>query len=262
MKSPLAIIPLDLLATYTEQVSGNLPEAFDALKDAESSTPSFSFYTSVSAMASSKIEGEKLEIDSYVKHKMLNVEYLPDLTQKPDDLYNTYLFAQQHQLNKINFLQGHAILTKHLLPESKQGVYRAGNMVVMEHHTGRIQYEAVPAQQVGSLSELLWSDIETLKAEELSHTEVFYFAAFIHLVFVNIHPFEDGNGRAGRLLEKWFIAEKLGVKAWYLQSELYYYKHVNDYYKNLNKLGLFYEELDYSRALPFIMMLPSTLSAK
>jgi Fic family protein len=76
------------------------------------------------------------------------------------------------------------------------------------------------------------------------------------MVFVNIHPFEDGNGRAARLLEKWFIAQMLGKKAWYLQSELYYYSNVNDYYKNLNRLGLFYDELDYSQALPFCLCFP------
>ncbi|MCH7403409.1 hypothetical protein MM214_16225 [Belliella kenyensis] len=47
---------------------------FEALKDSEISTNSFSFYTSVSAMPSSKIKGEPMEIDSYIKYKMLDSE--------------------------------------------------------------------------------------------------------------------------------------------------------------------------------------------
>lgn len=258
--SEFDIIASDLYAVYKEQVPTDLCFKFQALEDSNMSTESFSFYTSVSAMASSKIEGEKMEIDSYVKHKMLAIEYQPDLVQKPDDLYNAYLFAQKHDLNKKHFLQAHAILTRHLLPETKQGSYRSGNMVVMEHNTGRIQYEAAASHQVTGLMDKLWMDIEKLTEAELSCEAVFYFASFIHIAFVNIHPFDDGNGRAGRLLEKWFVAQKLGQKAWYLQSELYYYNHVNDYYKNLNRLGMFYDDLDYSKALPFLLMLPAAIS--
>lgn len=261
-KIDLKIIPVDLLEQYCKQADKKLSKKFDNLKDAEISTKTFSFYTSVSAIASSRIEGERMEVDSYLKHKMLNIKYQPDLVQKPNDLYNAYLFAQKNTLTKTNFLKAHTLLAKHLLLKAQQGIMRTGNMVVMEHNTGRIQYEAAMVADVKKHFELLWKDITTLKKEKLTHQEVFYFASFIHIVFVNIHPFEDGNGRAGRLLEKWFIAEMLGGKAWFLQSELNYYKNVNDYYKNLNRLGMFYEQLDYSKALPFLQMLPNAFNTK
>lgn len=253
------IIKNNLLPEYLNAIPQGLHEAFNALQDAEISTDTFSFYTSVSVIASSKIEGEQMEVDSYIKHKMLNIEYQPNLVEKPNDLYKAYLFAQQNKLTNSSFLKAHTLLATHLLPKSKQGVYRNCNMVIMEHNTGRIQYEAALASEVKILMNLLWEDIETLKTENLTINEVFYFASFIHIAFVNIHPFEDGNGRSGRLLEKWFIAQKLGEKAWYLQSELNYYKNVNDYYKNLNKLGMYYEQLNYSKALPFLLMLPNSL---
>lgn len=262
MKQKLKIIPTDYLKQYLSKVNKGLASAFAKLKDAEISTKSFSFYTSVSAIASSRIEGEQMEVDSYIKHKMLDIEYQPDLVQKPNDLYKAYLFAQKNEISKANFLKAHTLLAKHLLPKTKQGIYRKGNMVVMEHKTGKIQYEAAHVNEVKKLMELLWKDIEQLKKITLTHKEVFYFASFIHIVFVNIHPFEDGNGRAGRLLEKWFVAEKLGEKAWYMQSELNYYNNVNDYYKNLNRLGMFYDQLDYSKAMPFLLMLPKSISSR
>ena len=78
-------------------------------------------------------------------------------------------------------------------------------------------------------------------------------------MFVKIHPFNDGNGRIGRLLEKWFIASKLGEKAWYIPSELYYYNHLKQYYDNLARVGLFYEDLKYDKGVPFLLMLPQCL---
>jgi Fic family protein len=105
----------------------------------------------------------------------------------------------------------------------------------------------------------LWKEIEMLLNKTLTIEEIFYYAAFIHLAFVNIHPFGDGNGRISRLLEKWFLAEKLGERAWYLKSEKFYYKHVNDYYRNLARLGLFYEKLEYEKSISFLLMLPQSL---
>lgn len=220
---------------------------------------SFTFYTSVSVMSSSKIEGEQMELDSYIKHKMLNIEYLPELTEKPNDLYKAYLFAKENKLTQNNFLKAHQFIAAHLLPKNQQGTIRKTEMLIMEYKTGRVQYEAAPISIVDNLYYQFWDEIDNLLKTSLTIEEVFYYAAYIHLVFVNIHPFSDGNGRISRLLEKWFLVEKLGDRAWYIKSEKYYYKNVNDYYKNLARLGLFYESLDYEKSIPFLLMLPQTL---
>ena len=255
------IISAAYFNTWLSSLNIDIGEAFLKIEQLQLSLHSFTFYTSVSVMSSSKIEGEAMEVDSYVKHKMLNIEYLPELTEKPNDLYKAYLFAKDNALNAKNFHAAHKLIAAHLLPQAAAGVLRKTEMLVMEHKTGRIQYEATALKDLQGEYAQLWREISALLAAKLSIAEVFYYAAFVHLAFVNIHPFSDGNGRAARLLEKWFLAQYLGERAWYIQSEQYYYQNINDYYKNLARLGWFYEQIDYQKAMPFLLMLPQALVA-
>ena len=253
----LKIIKSDLLEAYLEQISG-LQAKFEALKEAEISTDTFSFYTSVASVFSSKIEGENIELDSYIKHKGMGVAFKPNYIKKIDDLYDAYVFAKNNPLSGATIPRAHALLSKNIVPKAYQGALRNKIMYVATDD-GRIEYVAVSPYELKDEMEKLYHDIEWLTTQQLNAEEVFYYAAYIHLVFVKIHPWNDGSGRSARLLEKWFVASHLGEKAWFLQSEKNYYLHHQNYYANLRKLGIDYPELDYSKALPFLLMLPKCL---
>lgn len=254
MKHRLHILSDALLEQYLSNGTPGLQETFDALHDAELSTPHFSFYTSVASVFSSKIEGEEVEMDNYIKHKRDGIPFQPDYTKKVDDLYNAYLFAQTNPLNEDNVKAAHKLLSKHIVAEAWQGNYRKQNMYVATDD-GKIEYVAALPQLVKTEMQKLFEDIQTLLAASMTIEEVFYYAAYIHLVFIKIHPWNDGNGRSGRLIEKWFLAEKLGPKAWFIQSEKMYYKQHQTYYQNIRQLGLEFETLNYGNALPFLGML-------
>jgi Fic family protein len=244
---------------YSQMLDINIDSVFNKIKQRDWTADSFQFYTAVSVMSSSRIEGEQLEIDSYLKHKLQNIAYLPNLTQKPNDLYKAYEYARDNPLSLANFYKVHAICTKHLLPKVYRVVLRTGNMIIMEQGTQRVQYEAASANIVKQEFENFWEELQLLMQQELTIKEIFYYASLIHLVFVKIHPFTDGNGRTGRLLEKWFLNTKLGEKAWYIGSENYYYKNLPHYYQNLASIGLFYDDLNYEKSIPFLLMLPKAL---
>jgi Fic family protein len=255
------IIPISLLEKYKTITSGdNLIRAFNLLTDAELSTEGFSFYTSVASVYSSKIEGENIELDSYIKHKRFGIEFRPDYTRKIDDLYLAYEFAKENIPNKENIAQVHAILAKHIVAQNWQGKFRNQNMYVTTPD-GRIEYVAASPFEVGSEMEKFYTDLDKLLSEQLTIEETFFFASMLHLIFVKIHPRNDGNGRSARLLEKWFLAQKLGLKAWFIQSEKYYYTQHQLYYQNLRQLGIDYPALDYSQALPFLLMLAQALTS-
>ncbi|MFA5112560.1 MAG: Fic family protein, partial [Desulfobaccales bacterium] len=137
----------------------------------------------------------------------------------------------------------------------KQGVYRT-ELAGMAGENSLDYQPAEPARIAGLMSRL-FAEIGDLLGRELKVGEVFYYAAFMHLRLAHILPFTDGNGRAARLLEKWFLARKLGIQYWNLQVEKQYKDHQQEYYDHL-KLGPNFEELDYSKAVPFLQMLPNS----
>lgn len=255
----LQIIPTDLLKQYKTLVSeAALSTSFNQLEDAPLSTAEFSFYTSVASVYSSKIEGEDIELDSYIKHKRFHLEFQPDYTRKIDDLYLAYQFASENRPGKETFSEMHRLLAKHIVAENWLGKFRNQNMFVTTKD-GRIEYVAASPTEVPDEMDKLYTDLELLLNAELSVSETFFFASMIHLVFVKIHPWNDGNGRSARLFEKWFLAQKLGYKAWFIQSEKYYYTQHENYYNHIRALGLEYPLLDYSKAFSFLLMLPKSV---
>ena len=131
-------------------------------------------------------------------------------------------------------------------------------MWVREKKTGKPVYGAVEPEQLPQEFNKLFEDIGELLKRDLKYKEIFYYASMIHLWFVIIHPFGDGNGRSARLLEKWFLASKLGKVAWSINSEKYYWDNRAAYYQNV-ALGYNYYVLHWERCIPFLLMLPEAL---
>ncbi len=255
----LQILKYNLFNEYKDSVKKPPMETLRQNERLDIPVDYFKFYNSVSSVYSSKIEGEEIDFDSFYKHKFLNIKYQADYTKKADDLFAAYEFIFQNRLTFNNLKQAHRILSANLLPKSQQGFVRNNPMFVI-NSDDRIEYVAVEPAIVEAELNKLFSDIDLLLKSDLTDFETFYFAAYIHLVFVKIHPFQDGNGRAARLLEKWFLVEKLGEKATAIQLEKNYYRNLDSYYKNIKKLGIEYDELDYSKSLDFLLMTVSGLN--
>lgn len=215
----------------------------------------FSYMIESSSVFSSNIEGNSLDLNSFMNARMKQKKSKD--AEEIENLISAYQYAQKNLLNEKNFLNTHTLSSKTLLIKSQRGKYRNDTVGVFGKE-GLI-YLAIEAEYVSEKMEILFEDITILLEEKLSSEEVFYYGSLIHLIFVHIHPFSDGNGRSARLLEKWFVASKLGSEFWKISSEQYYKENRAQYYKNIN-LGVNYYELDYSKCLPFLALLPMSLS--
>ena len=254
----LKILNKNLFSNFVQKIDFSILEIIEKLEQKEISFDYYKTNYAISSVFSSKIEGEEIELDSFFKHKFLEVKFLPDYTKRTDDLFSAYEFMQENILNMRHILEAHSILSENLLPKFQRGKVRQNQMMIV-NNDGKIEYVAADKSLLENELEKLYEVIDNLMSEDLSLEEIFYFASQIHLVFVKIHPFEDGNGRSARLLEKWFLKEFLGRKAFAVQLEKNYYKNLQNYYKNLKKIGIEYVDLDYNKSLDFLLMTVNSL---
>jgi Fic family protein len=241
---------------YNENIGNQIEKLIDSF-DFTERTSDLGYKTQASAVYSSNIEGNSIDLNSFMNYKLSQDKFKTHKEiQEIENLILAYEFAQTNNLNEKNFLQCHKIFSKTLVIKSKQGKYR-NEKVGVSVQSGLV-YLAIEPEFVYETMNEFFSDLDVLLIKELSKSETFYFVSLIHLKFVHIHPFRDGNGRAARLIEKWFLTEKLGNNFWKLSSEKFYKDNQMDYYKNIN-LGVNYYVLNYDRCIPFLMLLPRSL---
>jgi len=244
------------LTAYIQAIGNEIPGLIRNYDFSENKV-GFDYMTKSSAVNSSNIEGNSIDLNSYMNYELNKDKFKPGKEiVEIEDLIEAYKLAQKNKLNEKNLLTCHKIFSETLLIKSKRGKYRIEQVGVFDK--SGLVYMAVEPELVEQEMKTYFNDIEELITSDLSEVEVFYFASLIHLRFAHIHPFRDGNGRAARLLEKWFISEKLGSDFWKIPTEEYYKLNQVRYYETIN-LGVNYYELNYDKCSGFLEMLPNCL---
>lgn len=256
MTLALKILKTDYFNDYKTRLKVDVESAFATIKKIPQTLEDFRFYLANSAVHSSNIEGNTVSFDTYLKSVEFNLHLKTKEIKEIEDLITAYQFARENDLTLENILKAHEILTHSILKKKERGKFRKVKVGVRSD--GRLIYLTVEPEFIKQELEKLFSDVSLLLKSNLTITEVFYFAAYIHLVFVNIHPFVDGNGRATRLIEKWFLSKMLGDNAWFITSDKNYWNNRLTYYKNL-QIGVNYYEVKYELSVPYLLMLPNSL---
>lgn len=249
----LQIIKSKYLDHYKKQQPISILKRFNKLK-VRPVYQNFGYSIKKASVFSSMIEGNEIDFDSYLKYELTNMNTKTKSFQEIKNLTTAYDFASKHVLNYKNILKAHKLLSKTNITEPKyRGKLRTKKVYVVGN--GIIVYTGADPKILETELNKLFSDISILQKRKMSITEVFYYASMIHLVLVKIHPFADGNGRISRLVEKWFLAEKLGNMAWFINSEKLYQNRIKSYYKNVD-IGKDYNNLNFDLSIPFLKMLP------
>lgn len=252
----MRIIDKKYFEKYLTQTGNEVLELINKFDFSEKSG-GFDYLTKASAVYSSNIEGNSIDLNSFMNYELNKDKFkVGKEIEEIENLIEAYEFAQKNGLTETNLLKCHKIFSETLLIKSKRGNYRIEQVGVFGK--SGIAYLAIEPEFIEKEMKLFFSDISDLLISALTKEEVFYYASLIHLRFAHIHPFRDGNGRAARLLEKWFISEKLGKEFWRIPSEEHYKINQKEYYETIN-LGVNFYELNYDRCLGFLKLLPNCL---
>ena len=134
------------------------------------------------------------------------------------------LFTQWQPAAEKDLLAAHSILMKGLL--DAPGHYRSGGVGVMAG--ADVIHMAPPAKRVPQLMRELLHWLKTTGEHPLIASSVF------HYEFEFIHPFEDGNGRMGRLWQTLILSQWNPLLA-HIPVETLIHEHQQEYYAALNR---------------------------
>lgn len=245
------------LKLYANQITLTELELREHILDTPKDTKmSLEFLIDAAAVYSSNIEGNTLDLNSFLNSRMAPAKHRPKEAKEIEDLVSAYEYAKKHAFTEKSVLKAHGILSKEFVSPSRQGKYRKEPVGVYSQQG--LEYMAVEAHIVQQEMQELFAVIGALLSKKQSPGECFFWATWIHMMIALIHPFSDGNGRTARLCEKWYLMQALGQHMFALQSEEQYWHQRPKYYAAL-KLGVNYWETDMSIALPFFVLLPKSL---
>ncbi|HTV91641.1 MAG TPA: DUF4172 domain-containing protein [Verrucomicrobiae bacterium] len=200
------------------------------------------------AVDTSAIEGEKLDRDvvrdSIVRRLSLaggGVRRADDRTEGVIDITLDALHYEE-PVTEARLLGWHERLfpiVRNHRPIRLIGAYRddaEGLMTVQSNrgagHTPVIHYEAVPADLIARDMRRLVEYIEAPSTEDGMIR-----AAIVHLWFLLIHPFEDGNGRIARALADLMLSRARGATNRYCSLSRQILIEQKQYYEEIERAG-------------------------
>ncbi len=156
---------------------------------------------------------EAKEVQNYVE--ALNIGF--ELVQKNGILTNSSILKIQETLEK-----------------NKAGFRKLPGTTLKESVTGKVIY--TPPQDINTIEKLMSNLVKYVNDNSLSDFDPLVKLAIIHHQFESIHPFYDGNGRTGRIINILYLIQNnlLNLPILYLSN--YIIRSKVDYYRLLQEV--------------------------
>ena len=166
----------------------------------------------------------------------------PNEIQEVKNAVQTYeLLLKLNPYEEKDLLKAHSLMMQDLV--SNNGKYRNEGVGIFDGN--QVVHLAPPADRVPLLMADLFNWLKTSDVHPLIKSCVF------HYEFEFIHPFQDGNGRIGRLWQTVILKEWKEVFAW-IPVETLIKENQSEYYNALNSSD---KEADSSSFIEFMLSL-------
>jgi Fic family protein len=197
------------------------------------------FYVRKEALLSSQIEGTQSSFNDLLLYES---EEIPGAPLEDVQEVSNYVAAMNYGLNKLRggfplslrlFKEIHGILlSKGRGSDKDPGEFRRSQNWVGGTRPGNAVFVPPPPE---SLIDCLGPFEKFLHNDPVA-TPLLIKAALAHVQFETIHPFQDGNGRVGRLLITLLLCAEGALSEPILYLSLYFKTHRQEYYDWLQKV--------------------------
>lgn len=141
-----------------------------------------------------------------------------------------FQLVKQHQLLTNN----HIIQIQEVVEQNRAGFRKLPGTKLMNDKSREVVY--TPPQDFDTIISLMNNLEKFINDDTMMETDPLVKMAIIHHQFESIHPFYDGNGRTGRIINILYLVQKglLHLPVLYLSQ--YIIKHKSDYYRLLQEV--------------------------
>ncbi|MDP3359964.1 MAG: Fic family protein [Lutibacter sp.] len=165
----------------------------------------------------------------------LNLEGFKSLNAKEVQNYISALKKGFGLITKNKILTNNDIIAiQSELEKNNAGFRKVSGTALKNSTTGEIVY--TPPQDYDTILDLMTNLEQYINDESMSEFDTLVKMAIIHYQFESIHPFYDGNGRTGRIINVLYLVmnDLLNLPILYLSR--YIIEHKADYYKLLQEV--------------------------
>ena len=128
----------------------------------------------------------------------------------------------------------HIVKIQSILEKNKAGFRKLSGTVLKNQQTGEVVF--TPPQDFNVIVKAMSNLEKYINDDSLRDTDPLVKLAVIHFQFESIHPFFDGNGRTGRIMNILYLVQKSLLNLPILYLSRFIIEHKDEYYRHLQNV--------------------------